>query len=73
MTISLEATIYNLILQYIAHHWSGHPFNSLFQDNLANPATEKIILDFNEEKDDEGDTLASAGPHANNVHFAPDR
>jgi len=46
------------------------PFNSLF---FHKPVPEgRTILDFNEARDDEV-AVASAGPYANHLHFAPAR
>jgi len=46
---------------------------AFFQDNLDKPAAErKTILDFTGARDD-GVAVASAGPYANHLHFAPNR
>jgi len=46
---------------------------AFLQDNLGKPAPERyIILDFTGARDD-GVAVASAGPYANHLHFAPDR
>jgi len=43
------------------------------QDNLDKPAPKrKTILDFDEARDN-GVAMASAGPYANHLHFAPVR
>ena len=45
------------------------PFNG-----LLSRTTGKTSLDVNEARDDGvWDAVASAGPHANNLHLAPDR
>jgi len=47
-----------------------HPFNGLFS-RVNQFQKGKTILDFNEARDD-GLAVASAGPYANYLHFAPD-
>jgi len=51
-----------------------HPFNGLFSRTtwISQYQKGRTILDFNEARDD-GVAVASAGPYANHLHFAPDR
>jgi len=51
-----------------------HPFNDLFSRTtwVSGHQQGKMILVFNAARDD-GVAVASAGPHANNLHVAPDR
>jgi len=50
-----------------------HPFNGLFQDNLASWHQKGYTnLDYDEAKDD-WVAMASARPYANHLHFAPHR
>jgi len=51
-----------------------HPFNSLFSRKtwVSRHQKGKTIQDFSQARDD-GVAVASAGPYANHLHFAPDR
>ena len=54
-----------------------HPSNGLFSGTtwVSQYEKRKTSLDLNEARGDMGfgDVVASAGPHANNLHLAPDR
>jgi len=51
-----------------------HPFNGFFSRTtwISRYQKAETILDFNEARDDRV-AVASAGPYANYLHFAPDR